>query len=93
MAGADEVVVVGSAEPTGLARLARTLVELRDVTTAPQRVVVNRMRDKGVLISACAMGHNVLKIRPPLVLSAEQAGLVVHALDEALGEARGASVD
>ena len=53
--------------------------------------VVNRMRDKGVLISACAMGHNVLKIRPPLVLTADQAGLVIQALDEALGEARTAS--
>ena len=50
--------------------------------------VVNRMRDKGVLISACAMGHNVLKIRPPLVLSADEAGLVIQALDESLGEAR-----
>ena len=45
MAGADEVLVVGSAEPTGLARLARGLVELRDaVAGAPVRVVVNRMR-------------------------------------------------
>ncbi|MEO5653111.1 MAG: hypothetical protein ABIN79_11865, partial [Marmoricola sp.] len=35
----------GSAEPTGLARLARTLVDLRDVSEAPVRVVVNRMRD------------------------------------------------
>jgi 4-aminobutyrate aminotransferase-like enzyme len=33
------------------------------------------------------MGHNVLKIRPPLVLTADQAGLVIQALDEALGEA------
>src|SRR3954471_341955 len=32
VAGADQVVVVGSAEPTGLARLARTLVEIRDST-------------------------------------------------------------
>jgi MinD-like ATPase involved in chromosome partitioning or flagellar assembly len=45
VACADEVVVVGSAEPTGLARLARTLVDLRDATGAPVRVVVNRMRD------------------------------------------------
>jgi MinD-like ATPase involved in chromosome partitioning or flagellar assembly len=45
VATADEVVVVGSAEPTGLARLARTLVEIRDTTPAPVRVVVNRMRD------------------------------------------------
>jgi MinD-like ATPase involved in chromosome partitioning or flagellar assembly len=45
VAAADEVVVVGSAEPTGLARLARTLVEIRDHTSAPVTVVVNRMRD------------------------------------------------
>jgi 4-aminobutyrate aminotransferase-like enzyme len=55
--------------------------------------VVNRMRDKGVLISACAMGHNVLKIRPPLVLSADQAGLVIQAVDESLSEARAAGQD
>lgn len=45
LAAADEVLVVGSAEPTGLARLARTLVEVRDTTSTPVRVVVNRMRD------------------------------------------------
>ncbi len=45
VAAADRVVVVGSAEPTGLARLARTLVGLRDSTSAPVTVVVNRMRD------------------------------------------------
>lgn len=50
--------------------------------------VVNLMRDKGVLLSACAQGHNVLKIRPPLVLSAEQAGMVVEALDASLAEAQ-----
>ena len=42
---ADEVVVVGSADPVGLSRLARGLVEVREVTAgAPVRVVVNRMR-------------------------------------------------
>jgi MinD-like ATPase involved in chromosome partitioning or flagellar assembly len=45
LATADEVLVVGSAEPSGLARLARGLVELRDVVPAtPVRVLVNRMR-------------------------------------------------
>jgi MinD-like ATPase involved in chromosome partitioning or flagellar assembly len=45
LSAADEVVVVGSAEPAGLARLARGLVELRDVAGGvPVRVVVNRMR-------------------------------------------------
>lgn len=42
---ADEVVVVGSADPVGLSRLARGLVELRERTGGrPVRVVVNRMR-------------------------------------------------
>lgn len=41
----DEVVVIGTADPIGLARLARGLVELREVTgAAPVRVVVNRNR-------------------------------------------------
>jgi 4-aminobutyrate aminotransferase-like enzyme len=53
--------------------------------------VVNLMRDKGVLLSGCAMGHNVLKIRPPLVLTAEQAGLVIETLDAALTEAQSAT--
>ena len=45
LAAADEIVVVGSADPVGLSRLARALVELREVTAgAPARVVVNRMR-------------------------------------------------
>ena len=42
---ADEVVVVGSADPVGLTRLARGLVDLRERTAGvPVRVVVNRMR-------------------------------------------------
>lgn len=42
---ADEVVVVGSADPVGLSRLARGLVELRERTGGRSvRVVVNRMR-------------------------------------------------
>lgn len=48
IACADHVVVVGSAEPTGLSRLARALVELDESGTAsagvPVTVVVNRMR-------------------------------------------------
>ena len=42
---ADDVVVVGNADPVGLSRLARALVELRELTGGvPVRVVVNRMR-------------------------------------------------
>jgi MinD-like ATPase involved in chromosome partitioning or flagellar assembly len=45
LAEADEVVAVGAADPVGLARLARGLVELREVVgPAPVWVVVNRFR-------------------------------------------------
>ncbi|CAN5329414.1 P-loop NTPase [soil metagenome] len=41
----DEVVVVGGADPVGLSRLARGVVEVGDLLPAtPVRVVVNRMR-------------------------------------------------
>ncbi|MRV71718.1 aminotransferase class III-fold pyridoxal phosphate-dependent enzyme [Duganella sp. FT92W] len=50
--------------------------------------VVNHMRDQGILLSACAKGHNVLKVRPPLVLTAEEAQLVISALDDALSAAQ-----
>jgi len=59
-------------------------------TRVPDRAltsrIVNSMRDKGVLLSACAKGHNVLKIRPPLILTEEQARMVVDALDQSLEE-------
>ena len=42
---ADEILVVGTADPVGLSRLARALVDLRDrQPVTPARVVVNRMR-------------------------------------------------
>jgi MinD-like ATPase involved in chromosome partitioning or flagellar assembly len=46
LAAADEIVVVGAADPIGLSRLARGLMELRErVGPGRVRVLVNRMRD------------------------------------------------
>ncbi len=45
LGAADEVLVVGAADPVGLARLARALVELRETVGAVGvRVLLNRMR-------------------------------------------------
>jgi MinD-like ATPase involved in chromosome partitioning or flagellar assembly len=45
LAMADEIVVVGSADPVGLSRLVRGLADLRELVPATAvRVVVNRMR-------------------------------------------------
>ncbi len=44
LAAADEVVVVGSADPVGIQRLVRALSDLGELGITPQHVVVNRVR-------------------------------------------------
>ena len=46
--------------------------------------VVNRLRDRRVLLAATGPGRDVLKIRPPLVFSSADAGRLVEALDDVL---------
>lgn len=48
--------------------------------------VVNRLREKRVLISASGVKGNILKIRPPLPFSSENNRQFLHLLDEALTE-------
>ena len=47
--------------------------------------VVERMRDRGFLLSTDGPLHNVLKIKPPLPFASENADALVLALDEELG--------
>ena len=53
--------------------------------------VVNRLRDRRILISTAGPRSNVLKIRPPLVFSRENADLLVNALAEVLDGESGAA--
>ncbi|HEX5862370.1 MAG TPA: hypothetical protein VFY58_11030 [Nocardioides sp.] len=102
---ADEVVVVGNADPIGLSRLARGLVELRDLTAgAPVRVVVNRMRptigwsEKDI----AGMVEGFTRLTGLHFLPDDRAGVdralvsgrtVVEAGDSVLGRAIGEMVD
>ena len=102
---ADEVVVVGNADPVGLSRLARGLVELRDITAgAPVRVVVNRMRatigwsEKDI----AGMVEGFTRLTGLHFLPDDRAGVdralvagrtVVESGDSALGRAIGELVD
>jgi 4-aminobutyrate aminotransferase-like enzyme len=52
--------------------------------TAETKRVVNRMCERGVLISRIGMHDNILKIRPPMPFSKQHADLLVDTLDEAL---------
>jgi 4-aminobutyrate aminotransferase-like enzyme len=51
--------------------------------------VQNGMRERGVLVGTTARAGNVLKIRPPLVITSADATLLLGALDEALEAAAG----
>ena len=52
-------------------------VELESATSADR--IVNRLRDEGILIGRTGRDGNVLKIRPPLVFTAEEADNVTLA--------------
>jgi len=47
--------------------------------------VVNRLREEGILIGTDGPHHNVLKIRPPMPFTREDAGHLAATLDEVLG--------
>jgi 4-aminobutyrate aminotransferase-like enzyme len=48
--------------------------------------VVNRMRAAGVLIGTDGIFHNVLKIRPPMPFTVDDATVLVECLDTVLGQ-------
>jgi len=67
-------------------------VELvRDRTTlepaaAEATLIVERMKDAGILLSIDGPLHNVLKLKPPLVFSEQNADFLVQTLDAVLAE-------
>jgi 4-aminobutyrate aminotransferase-like enzyme/Ser/Thr protein kinase RdoA (MazF antagonist) len=48
--------------------------------------ITNRMKEKGVLISVDGPLHNVLKIKPPIIFTQENADELVSKLDQILSE-------
>jgi 4-aminobutyrate aminotransferase-like enzyme/Ser/Thr protein kinase RdoA (MazF antagonist) len=63
--------------------------EQRDPAPELAHAVMNRMRERGVLVGATGAANNVLKIRPPLVLSLEEADVVANALEASLVDVGG----
>jgi len=60
--------------------------ETREAATEQAAYVVNRLRERGMLTGTDGPYHNVIKLRPPLVFSKQDADLFLEALDEVLGE-------
>lgn len=51
---------------------------------APTKQIVNAMRERGVLISRIGQGDNILKIRPPMPFSRDNADQLLETLDSVL---------
>jgi len=48
--------------------------------------IVNAMKDRGVLLSTDGPLHNVIKIKPPMVLSQDDVDMTLRELDNVLAE-------
>lgn len=78
--------LIGDVRGAGLfvgVELVKDRATLQPATAETSRLV-NGLREKRVLISACGPGANVLKIRPPLVFSRANADIFLNAMDEVL---------
>jgi 4-aminobutyrate aminotransferase-like enzyme len=60
--------------------------ETREPAGEEASYVVNRLRDRGILTGTDGPHENVLKLRPPLVISEADVDLFVRTLDDVLGE-------
>jgi len=56
----------------------------REPATDETKRLVNSMRERGVLLSRIGQHDNVLKMRPPMPFSQDNADLLLQTLDEAL---------
>lgn len=63
--------------------------ETREPATAEASFIVNRLRDRGILLSTDGPRANVLKLKPPLVWTVDDADRVVRELDRVLNENTG----
>ena len=63
--------------------------DTREPDAASAELLSNRLKDKGFLVSYAGKFNSVLKIRPPLVFSHENAAEFLAAFDECMGEMSG----
>lgn len=62
--------------------------ETRKPATAIAQHVISRMKDERILLSSDGPDLNVLKLKPPLVFSKENAHFFVATLDQVLSEVK-----
>ena len=60
--------------------------ETQEPATNEAAIIVDDMRDRNVLLSTDGPHHNVIKIKPPMVLSREDIDMTLHLLNESLNQ-------
>jgi 4-aminobutyrate aminotransferase-like enzyme len=80
--------IVGDVRGLGLFLGIELVLDRDTLAAAPAQAsyVVERMKDRGILLSTDGPLHNVVKMKPPLVFSEADADRVVAALDAVLDE-------
>src|SRR6266699_2074440 len=80
--------LIGDVRGLGLFVGIELVLDRETLAPAPEQAsyIANRMRERGILLSTDGPFHNVLKIKPPMVFTEENADFLVRTLDEILGE-------
>ena len=60
--------------------------ETQEPATKEAGIIVDDMRDRNVLLSTDGPHHNVIKIKPPMVLTKEDVDMTLHLLNESLNQ-------
>ena len=83
----SEYDLIGDVRGHGLFTGVELVTDREQKTPAPNetKIIVNAMKDKGVLISNIGVYDNVLKMRPPLPFSKDNADLLLSVLEDVLG--------
>jgi 4-aminobutyrate aminotransferase-like enzyme/Ser/Thr protein kinase RdoA (MazF antagonist) len=80
--------LIGDVRGLGLYVGVELVTDRRTLEPAPQHAdyIINRLKDHGILISTDGPLYNVLKLKPPIVFTEQNADEVVQALDKVLRE-------
>ena len=80
--------IIGDVRGLGLFIGVELVLDRETLSTAPEQAayIIERMKERGILLSTESLLYNVLKIKPPIVFSKFNADALVRTLDMILGE-------